>query len=130
MLNRITLMGRLTKNPELRLTNSGKAVASFTLAVDRDYTSGADRQTDFVDCVIWNQGAEFVNTHFNKGQMMALSGRLQSRKWEDRDGDKRTAWEVVADNVYFCGDKPKENSNYQDAKPRFEELPDDGEIPF
>ena len=130
MLNKIVLMGRLTRNPELRLTNNGKAVASFTLAVDRDYTSGADRITDFCDCVIWNQGAEFVNTHFSKGQMMALSGRLQSRKWEDRDGDKRTAWEVVADNVYFCGDRPKESSSYGDEKPRFEELPDDGKLPF
>lgn len=122
MLNKITVMGRLTKDPDIRYTQNQKPVASWTLAIDRDYQSGGtERQTDFVNCLIWNQGAEFVGRNFKKGQMMALTGRLQSRKWEDRDGKKHVEYEILADNIYFCGDKPKET---------FEELPDDGEIPF
>lgn len=104
MLNKIELMGRLTADPELRYTESQKPVTMFTLAVERDYSNGGERQTDFVRCVIWNQGAEFVSRNFHKGKMMALTGRLQSRKWQDRDGDNRTDWEVNCENVYFCGD--------------------------
>lgn len=126
MLNRILIMGRLVAEPEMRITSAQKPVTSYTLAVDRDFSNGGTRQTDFINCVSWNQGAEFVSTHFHKGQMMALSGRLQSRKWEDRDGNKRTDWEVVADNVYFCGDKPK-----TEAPNVFTDLSDeDGEVPF
>ena len=126
MLNRILIMGRLVAEPEMRITSAQKPVTSYTLAVDRDFSNGGNRQTDFINCVSWNQGADFVATHFHKGQMMALSGRLQSRKWEDRDGNKRTDWEVVADNVYFCGDKPK-----TEAPNVFADLSDDdGEVPF
>ena len=112
MLNHITLMGRLTRDPELRRTGTGVAVASFTLAVDRDFggRDGGERETDFIDCVAWRSTAEFVEKYFTKGRMAVVSGRLQIRKWTDKDGNKRTAAEVVADNVYF-GDSKKEASS-------------------
>ena len=123
MLNHITIMGRLTRDPELRMTQSQTQVASFTLAVDRDFggRDGAERQTDFIDCVAWRQTAEFVSKYFTKGRMAVVSGRLQSRKWEDRDGNKRTSWEVQCDSVYF-GEKKTEV--------KLEVLPDDGDLPF
>lgn len=133
MLNRITLQGRLTKDPELRYTTSGKPVTSITLAVDRDRIVGETRETDFIDCVTWNGTAEFVSKYFRKGQMVCLSGRLQSRKWTDRDGNNRINWEVSADNVYFCGDnRERPNQAPVDASAdKFTELDgDDGEIPF
>ena len=101
MLNHITLMGRLTRDPELRYTQSGTPVASFSLAVDRDFGSrdGGDRQTDFIDIVAWRQTAEFVSKYFAKGRMAVVSGRLQIRDWQDRDGNKRRSAEVVAENV-------------------------------
>ena len=105
MLNKIELMGRLTADPELRYTTNQKPVCMWTLAVERDYAAGGERQTDFVDCVVWNQGAEFVSRNWVKGKMMALTGRLQSRKWTDSNGQTRVEWEVNAENVYFCGDK-------------------------
>ena len=103
MLNHITIMGRLTRDPELRRTGSGIAVASFTLAVDRDFggRDGGERETDFIDCVAWRQTGEFVSKYFTKGRMAVVSGRLQIRNWTDKDGNKRRSAEVVADNVYF-----------------------------
>jgi single-strand DNA-binding protein len=103
MLNHITIMGRLTRDPELRTTQSGVSVTSFTVAVDRDFggRDGGERQTDFIDCVAWRQTGEFVSKYFHKGSMIVVSGRLQSRKWQDRDGNNRTNWEIQADNVYF-----------------------------
>ena len=103
MLNHITLMGRLTRDPELRYTPSGTAVASFSLAVDRDFASkdGGERQTDFIDIVAWRQTGEFVSKYFVKGSMAVVSGRLQIREWQDKEGNKRRSAEVVADNVYF-----------------------------
>ena len=103
MLNHITIMGRLTRDPELRRTGSGIAVASFTLAVDRDFSprDGGERETDFIDCVAWRQTGEFVSKYFTKGRMAVVSGRLQIRNWTDKDGNKRRSAEVVADNVYF-----------------------------
>ena len=102
MLNHIVLMGRLTRDPELRRTGSGVAVASFTLAVDRDFAAqGAERETDFVDIVAWRNTAEFVSKYFTKGRMAVVSGRLQIRNWTDKEGNKRRSAEVVADNVYF-----------------------------
>ena len=102
MLNHIVLMGRLTRDPELRRTGSGVAVASFTLAVDRDYAAqGAEKETDFVDIVAWRSTAEFVSKYFSKGRMAVVSGRLQIRNWQDKEGNKRRSAEVVADNVYF-----------------------------
>lgn len=108
MLNHIVIMGRLTRDPELRRTGSGKAVTSFTLAVDRDYKpQDGDRECDFIDCVAWGQTGEFVAKYFSKGRMAVVSGRLQVRSWTDKDGNKRRTAEVVADSVYF-GDSKKD----------------------
>ena len=103
MLNHITIMGRLTREPELRRTGSGIAVASFTVAVDRDFggRDGGERETDFIDCVAWRQTGEFVSKYFTKGSMIVVSGRLQIRNWTDKEGNKRRSAEVVADNCYF-----------------------------
>jgi single-strand DNA-binding protein len=112
MLNHITIMGRFTRDPELRRTGSGVAVASFTLAVDRDQKpkDGGERETDFVDCVAWRNTGEFVSKYFSKGRMAVVSGRLQIRSWTDKDGNKRRTAEVVAESVYFA-DSKKEESN-------------------
>ena len=112
MLNHITLMGRLTRDPELRRTGSGVAVASFTLAVDRDFgkSENGEKETDFIDCVAWRQTGEFVSKYFTKGRMAVVSGRLQIRPWTDKDGNKRRTAEIVADNVYF-GDSKREGDN-------------------
>ena len=117
MLNHITLMGRLVRDPELRYTGSQVPVASFTLAVDRDFggRDGADRQTDFIDIVAWRNTAEFVSKYFNKGSMAVVSGRLQIREWTDREGNKRRTAEVVADNVYFGESKRSREDGYQSA---------------
>ena len=103
MLNHITIMGRLTRDPELRYTQSQTPVASFTLAVDRDFApkDGGERETDFIDCVAWRQTGEFVSKYFQKGSMAVVSGRLAIREWQDKEGNKRRNAEVVADNVYF-----------------------------
>ena len=161
MLNHITIMGRLTRDPELRSTQSGVSVTSFTVAVDRDFggRDGGERQTDFIDCVAWRQTGEVVSKYFHKGSMIVVSGRLQSRKWQDRDGNNRTNWEVIADNVYFGESRRDSESNGSygsydsnrggydsnrgsgsyDSSPRssapapsaFSELDDgDGELPF
>jgi len=112
MLNHITIMGRLTRDPELRRTGSGVAVASFTVAVDRDFGNreNGERETDFIDCVAWRQTGEFVSKYFTKGRMAVVSGRLQIRNWTDKEGNKRRSAEVVADNVYF-GDSKREGDN-------------------
>jgi len=161
MLNHIDLMGRLTRDPELRYTQSQLPVATFRIAVDRDFggRDGAERQTDFIDVVAWRSTAEFVSKYFTKGSMAVVSGRLQSREWTDRDNNKRTSFEVVADNVYFGesrrsrdenggaprgdGYAPRGNdsyaprgNNYQSfdnapAASAFSEVSDtDGELPF
>ena len=110
MLNPITIMGRLTRAPELRRTGSGIAVASFTVAVDRDFggRDGGEMETDFIDCVAWRQTGEFVSKYFTKGRMIVVSGRLQIRSWTDKDGNKRRTAEVVADNCYF-GDSKRDS---------------------
>lgn len=117
MLNHITIMGRLTKEPELRRTGSGVAVTSFTLAVDRDIANKdtGERETDFIDCVAWRGTGEFVAKHFHKGSMAVASGRLQIRGWTDKEGNKRRTAEVVADQVYF-GDSKKDDSNHTSAQ--------------
>ena len=147
MLNHIVLMGRLTRDPELRRTATGTAVASFTLAVDRDFAAkdSGERQTDFIDCVAWRNTGEFVSKYFTKGQQAAVSGRLQIRDWQDKDGNKRRSAEVVVDNVYFAdskrGSAPGEPSFTTPAQSSysapiggasdFAELDDDdGELPF
>ena len=112
MLNHIVIMGRLTRDPELRRTGSGVAVTSFSLAVDRDFSGkdSSERETDFIDCVAWRQTGEFVSKYFAKGRMAVVSGRLQIRSWTDKDGNKRRTAEVVADNVYF-GDSKRDGDN-------------------
>lgn len=134
MLNKIILMGRLTKDPELRRTQSGTAVASFSLAVDRDFKGqNGEKETDFIDIVVWRKTAEFVSKYFNKGRMAVVEGRLQMRDWTDRDGGKRRTAEVIADNVYF-GDSRDTASNPVSGVPvsaaDFTEISDDGELPF
>ncbi len=123
MLNHITLMGRLTRDPELRRTGSGVAVASFSIAVDRDFgkNENGEKETDFIDCVAWRQTGEFVSKYFTKGRMAVVSGRLQIRSWTDKDGNKRRTAEVVADNVYF-GDSKRDGdggSTYSAPAPSF-----------
>lgn len=155
MLNHIVIMGRLTRDPELRYTQSQVPVASFTVAVDRDFSGrdGGERQTDFINCVAWRQSAEFVSKYFHKGSMAVVSGRLQIRQYQDREGNNRTAAEVVSDNVYFgesrrdsdnrtSGDSGYSNASYSRSyeAPRaaaasnpspFSELSEDeGELPF
>ena len=112
MLNQIVIMGRLTRDPELRRTGSGIAVTSFTLAVDLDFgpKDGGEKETDFIDCVAWRQTGEFVSKYFTKGRMAVVTGRLQIRGWTDKDGNKRRTAEVIADSVYF-GDSKKESDS-------------------
>ena len=148
MLNRIILMGRLTRDPELRHTQTGTAVASFTLAVDRDFKdrNSGERATDFIDIVAWRQTAEFVSRYFTKGRMAVVEGRLQIRDWTDRDGGKRRSAEVIAETVYFGDSKREGGSDYSAAPaysaPRGYAAPlggqsdfaeigeEDGELPF
>ena len=133
MLNKIILMGRLTRDPELRKTQSGTAVASFTLAVDRDYKpQDGDRETDFIDIVAWRGTGEFVSKSFTKGRMAVVEGRLQVRDWTDKDGNKRRSTEVVADNVYFGDSKRPESGTPAEPSGELQELPDEekGELPF
>lgn len=125
MLNHIVLMGRLTRDPELRRTGSGVAVASFTIACDRDFApQGGEKETDFIDIVTWRSTAEFTQKYFAKGSMIVVSGRLQLRDWTDKDGNKRRSAEVVADNVYF-GESKK-----QTAQPNVNELAPVYEMPI
>ena len=131
MLNKVIVMGRLVRNPELRRTNSGTAVASFTIACDRDFKSdGGEREADFIECVAWRNTAEFVSKYFTKGRMAVVSGRLQTRNWTDKEGNKRKATEIVAESVYFGDSKREELQSYAAPQESFAELPDDGEIPF
>ena len=148
MLNHITIMGRLTRDPELRRTGSGTAVANFTVAVDRDFASGdGEKKTDFINCVAWRQTGEFVSKYFNKGSMIAVSGRLEMRDWTDNAGNKRVSAEINADHAYFAGGKKSEDSGSgaaaatrsgftpppypSTATPNFVELDDDdAQLPF
>lgn len=138
MLNHIIIMGRLTRDPELRRTNIGKAVASFTVAVDRDFSQGDQKETDFIECVAWQKTGEFVSKYFSKGSMIVVSGRLQIRPWTDKDGNKRRTAEVISDNCYFGDSKRDSDSGpsysgntFGDYSPasNFEMLDDDG-TPF
>ena len=146
MLNHIVIMGRLVRDPELRRTGSGVAVASFRVAVDRDFApkDGGERKADFIDCVAWRQTGEFVSKYFTKGSMIVVSGRLQMRSWTDKDGNKRRTAEVVAENVYF-GDSKRSGDAGNTSAPAygsysapaaqpvqdFTELDDvDGQLPF
>lgn len=116
MLNHISIMGRLTKDVELRRTGSGIAVASFTVAVDRDFKNGnGEKETDFFDCTAWRGTAEFVERNFSKGKMIIVVGRLQNRRWTDKDGNNRKTDEIVADNVYFGEAKKDIGEKYEAA---------------
>lgn len=135
MLNVITIMGRMTKDPELRTTTNGKEVANFTLAVDRDQ----DRETaDFFECVAWGEIGKFICRNFHKGKMAAVVGSMQSRKWDTREGDKRISWEIIVRNVYFCGDKKQDGQAQMDGGPApyrvendtYGSPLDDSDIPF
>ena len=141
MLNHITIMGRLTRDPEMRSTQSGVAVASFTLAVDRDFSGkdGGEKQTDFIDCTAWRHTAEFVSKYFTKGRMAVVSGRLQIDNYTDNDGNKRKSAKVVADNIYF-GDSKKDGATGSQSDEAASLTPapsgfvpvdvDSGELPF
>lgn len=109
-MNTIIIMGRLTDNPELRKTPNDISVTSFSVAVDRPYRSGAERQTDFFNCTAWRGTAEFISKYFAKGQMIAIEGSMQSRRYDDKDGNKRTAWEIQVNQAHFCGSKNESGS--------------------
>lgn len=132
MLNIACIMGRLTTDLELKHTQNGVAVTSFTLAVDRSYVkAGEERQTDFITVVAWRNTAEFVCKYFRKGQLMVVQGSIQTRNFTDKDGNKRKAFEVVADNVHFAeGKKDKPDIAADDKQTDFEEIPSDGDLPF
>lgn len=132
MLNHIVIMGRLAKDPELRRTQSGTAVTSFRMAVDRDFKDKqtGERATDWIDCVAWRGTAEFVEKYFSKGSLAVVSGRLQMRDWTDKDGNKRISAEVQADSIYFGGSKRDEGTAGGAREPEFEELDDDSSLPF
>lgn len=136
MLNKTILMGRLTKDPELKTTQTGNAVCSFTIAVDRDRKdANGNRHTDFINCVAWLKKAEFITKYFVKGQMMVVVGSIQTRSYEDRNGNNRTATEIVVDEVSFAGER---RENRDEEKPQYrpgaltdiEPDEDDGDLPF
>ncbi len=143
MLNCVTLMGRLTADPEVRTTTTGKSVCTFSIAVDRSFArAGEQRQTDFINIVAWESTANFISRYFSKGSMIAIQGSIQTRNYEDKNGNKRTAFEVIAREVSFCGSKAESGSAapavapgqapaYQTATPSdFEEIEDDEDLPF
>ena len=140
MLNRAILMGRLTRDPELKQTPNNVSVATFSLAVDRNYQSVKDnKQTDFINIVAWRHTAEFVSKYFTKGQLVAVEGSIQTRSYQDKDGNNRTVFEVVADQVYFAEKKQNGNASEKQEEPQenfdvndFEEFDagDDDDLPF
>lgn len=139
MLNNVIIMGRLTRDPEKRTTQSGVSVASFTLAVDRDYSGAEEKQTDFIDCTVWRHSADFVSKYFAKGSMAIVKGRLQIDNYTDNDGNKRKAAKVIADNIYFgdskkdgaAGGQSDEAASFTPAPSGFVQVDvDDGELPF
>lgn len=131
MLNRIALQGRLVRDPELRQTTTGKGVTSFSIACDRGRKgNNGNSLVDWIEVVAWDHTAEFVCKYFRKGQMIIIDGRLQSRSYKDRNGNNRTAIEVVADNVNFGGDKPRQDAPTVSPEPQFDEIEDNGDLPF
>lgn len=120
MLNHIVIMGRLVKDPEIRKTQSGVSVASFTVAVDRDFKNGDEKLTDFIDCSAWRGTADFIGKYFGKGRMIVVDGQLNSRKWTDKEGNKRVSWEVQAQNVYFADSKRNDDGGQQNVVPNYD----------
>lgn len=134
-MNRMILIGRLTADPELKTTPKGTEVSAFTLAVDRDYTpKGQQRQADFIPCVAWEKTAAFISRYFTKGQRIAVEGRLQSRRYEDKQGNPRTAYEMVIERAFFCSEKseqkPTAGLEQPDGFEGYEEIADDTGLPF
>ena len=143
MLNRAILMGRLTKDPEMRQTSNGVEVTTFTLAVNRNYSKTGNPQTDFIDIVAWRQTAKFAYQYFNKGQLVAVDGQIETRTYTDRNGANRKAFEIVADQVYFAESKsasdqradmqrtaPPNDTGFTEPEGDFAETPDDSDLPF
>lgn len=130
MLNNVTLMGRLVNDPKIRTTSSGKSVTDFRIAVDRAFSKDGNRQADFITIVAWEKTAEFIGKHFSKGSMIAIQGKIQTRNYEDGNGNKRTAFEVVATEVSFCGGKNEGASAPSVPAPDFEEITDTEDLPF
>lgn len=136
MLNKVIVMGRLTRDPELRYTQTNTPVVSFSLACDRDYSSGERKQTDFLDCVAWSHTAEFIKKYFGKGRAAVVEGRLQVRNWEDDAGTKRKTAEIVVNSIYFADSKPESKQEREYASPRTEnsfdgfDNEDEGDLPF
>ena len=130
----IAIKGRLVRDPEIRQTQSGVSVTNITVAVDRSYSAGGEKQTDFFDCVFWRQGAEFVSKYFKKGKEIIVTGEMQSRKWQDKDGNNRISWEIQNAHAEFCGGKSDNgavnttvtNSNEND----FSEIENPEDLPF
>lgn len=140
MINNVVLMGRLTADPELKTTPNGTSVTSFSVAVERSYApKGQERETDFINIVAWRHTAEFICRYFSKGSMIAIEGSIQTRKYQDKNGNNRVSVEVVANQVSFCGSK-NEGANTRQQEPSnpldvdtdddFEDLPDDDDLPF
>lgn len=129
MLNYIVFQGRLTRDPELKITDSGISVTKFCVAVDRDYRNGDEKQTDFIDCVAFRGTADFIHKYFAKGRMIVVSGQLYSRKWQDKNGNNRVSWEVTAQNVYFGDSKTQAAPAPTDTAPT-EITDDDADLPF
>lgn len=125
MLNKIIIMGRLTKDPELRSTQNGTPVAGFSLAVDRNYSKDWERETDFFDIVAWQNRAEFVSKYFTKGQLVCVEGRLQRRSWTDKNNQARYAHEIIAESVYFAGSKKNDDQNQSDNNGDFDPFAED-----
>lgn len=132
MLNNITIMGRFVKDIELRQTQTGKSVCNATIACERDFSDGGNKQTDFIDIVAWGGTAEFLSRYFGKGKMAVINGRLQLRDWTDGEGKKHKAAEVIAQNVYFGESRNADGNSYSDtrSKTEFTEIGEDGELPF
>lgn len=139
MINNVVLMGRLTATPELKQTASGIEVTSFSIAVDRGYAKqGEERKTDFINCAAWRSTAKFITSYFTKGQMIAVTGSIQTRNYEDKDGNKRTATDVIVSSASFCGSKNENGNNTANTANvvpdivanDFDEIPSDDDLPF
>jgi len=130
MLNHITIMGRFTKDPEIRKTASGTTCANFTIACERDFADkhSGEKETDFIDCVAWHKTAEFIERYFGKGRMAVVAGRLQKRKWEDKNGNKRETAEIVVEDIYFADSKKDGNTNTPNNFATLDD--DDSNLPF
>ena len=124
-MNKVILSGRLVRDPEDKMTNNGTSVCEFTLAVDRPYQKGTEKETDFIGCIAWRSTAEFIVKHFSKGKQMLVEGRLQNDKWQDKEGKSRDKWRVTVDTVDFYGDRAAESPQEETPEPF-----DDSDLPF